>query len=174
MLIRRATPEDAEALAGVHVDSWRVAYRGLVPESHLAKLDKDRRAKRFHDDLAAGIEESYLAEAHGEVLGFLTIGECRDEDLDRRTTGEIWGIYLAPAHWRKGYASALCRYGERLLRSKGYREASLWVFEGNSQARLFYEAMGFAADGASKTLNPGADLEVLRYRKALEGAVRRK
>ena len=33
--IRRATPEDAATLAKVHVDSWQVAYQGIVPDAFL-------------------------------------------------------------------------------------------------------------------------------------------
>jgi ribosomal protein S18 acetylase RimI-like enzyme len=167
MEIRRATPEDAIALAEVHIDSWRSAYRGLVPDSHLDSLDYERRAQRFRESLAQNAEESYIAEQEGEVLGFLTLGVCRDTDVDQEKTGEIWGIYLAPEHWRKGIGTLLCRYGERILKARDYRIATLWVFAGNDQARRFYEAMGFKADGASRTLNPGTPLEAVRYRKEL-------
>jgi hypothetical protein len=33
--LRRATPEDAAALAAVEVRSWRAAYRGLMPDAYL-------------------------------------------------------------------------------------------------------------------------------------------
>jgi ribosomal protein S18 acetylase RimI-like enzyme len=168
--IRPATPDDALPLSIVHTDSWRSAYRGLVPASILDGLDYDRRAVRFRESLAARTEETYLAEGDGEIFGFLTVGPCRDEDVDGEVTGEIWGIYLAPQHWRKGIGTVLCRYGEQLLRSRGYQQAVLWVFAGNAQARRFYEAVGFAADGASKMHDVGASLEVVRYRKGLEGA----
>lgn len=167
MKTRRATPDDAPALAKVHIDSWRAAYRGLVPDSYLDKLDYGRRAERFRESLSTSGEETYIAEQDGEAIGFLTLGACRDEDMDQATTGEIWGIYLAPAHWRKGVGRALCQEAERMLKSRGYTQITLWVFEGNSQARRFYEAMGFAPDGASKVLSPGAPLTAVRYRKAI-------
>ncbi|MFH1010502.1 MAG: GNAT family N-acetyltransferase [bacterium] len=168
MNLRGATPDDAEALAKVHIDSWRAAYRGLVPDCQLDSLDYDRRAVRFRESLSANAEETYLLEQNGEVLGFLTLGACRDSDVDLKTTGEIWGIYLAPEHWRKGIGSFLSRRAEQMLKSRGYTQAVLWVFEGNPQARQFYEAMGFETDGATKWLNPGAPLKAIRYRKSLE------
>lgn len=87
--------------------------------------------------------------------------------MDQDATGEIWGIYLAPLYWRKGIGTALCPYKERLLKKRRYRSATLWVFASNQQARRFYEAMGFKADGATRTLNLGAPLQAVRYRKAL-------
>lgn len=167
MDIRRATPEDADAMAILHVASWRAAYRGLVPDAFLDSLEVDRRAQRFREALSAQAEETYLAEEDGELLGILTIGGCRDEDVEPEITGEIWGIYLAPQHWRKGTGSRLCQYGERLLSQRGYRIATLWVFAGNAQARRFYEAMGYTADGTSQVRDFGASLEVIRYHKFL-------
>jgi ribosomal protein S18 acetylase RimI-like enzyme len=170
MKIRCATPHDADTLTKVHIDSWQSAYRGLVPDSHLAKLDSANRVQRFRKALTEHSEETYLAEENGKVLGFLTVGGCRDSDVDRQETGEIWGIYLAPAHWRKGVGRSLCQYGENLLQSRGYTVATLWVFKDNQQSRRFYEAMEFRPDGASKTLHPGAPLEAIRYRKELANA----
>ena len=89
MRIRPATPDDASALARVHIDSWRSAYRGLVPDAHLAKLDYGLRAERFRKDLAESPEETHLAEEGGEVLGFLRVGRCRDTDVPTQETGEI-------------------------------------------------------------------------------------
>jgi ribosomal protein S18 acetylase RimI-like enzyme len=167
MEIRRATPDDAVALAKVLIDSWRFAYRGLVPELHLDSLDYDRWAQRFRESLVQNEEETYVAERDGEVLGLLTLGGCRDADVDQAAVGEIWRIYLSPKHWRKGLGSRLHRYGERTLKLRGYTVVTLWVFAGNEQARRFYEGMGFELDGASKTLTLGASLEAVRYRKEL-------
>ncbi|MEZ4741946.1 MAG: hypothetical protein R3B45_05785 [Bdellovibrionota bacterium] len=41
MLIRKARIEDAAEIANVHINSWREAYRGLLPESFLDFLRID-------------------------------------------------------------------------------------------------------------------------------------
>ena len=61
------------------------------------------------------------------MLGFVTLGACRDPDVDQATTGEIWGIYLGPQHWRKGVGRRLCQSAEQMLTSQHYRQAILWV-----------------------------------------------
>ena len=38
MDISRASPEDAYAIAKIHVDSWREAYRTILPAEYLAAL----------------------------------------------------------------------------------------------------------------------------------------
>ena len=37
--VRRATVDDADAIGWIHVESWQVAYRGLVPDWYLGSLD---------------------------------------------------------------------------------------------------------------------------------------
>lgn len=170
--LRRATPDDAPALARVHVASWQAAYRGIVPDHFLDKLDVEGRTGRFRQSLSEGLQETYIAESDAEVLGFLTLGNCRDSDIDHTNTGEIWGIYLAPEQWRKGVGRFLTERAESMLASRGFSHAVLWVLERNSQARLFYEAMGFAVDGAIKEVKFGIPLTAVRYRKRLPDAKR--
>jgi ribosomal protein S18 acetylase RimI-like enzyme len=165
--IRLATTEDAAALGRVHVDAWRAAYCGLVPDERLEKLDCGRSRNMFLRSMREGPEETYVVEEAGAVVGFLTLGRCRDDDVDCETTAELWGIYVAPAHWRRGTGTELCRFGEELLRARGHTSAVLWVFAGNANARRFYEAMGYASDGASKILEVGKPLEAIRYRRGL-------
>lgn len=193
LAIRPALPGDAEALAHLHVDSWRAAYNGLVPESHLAKLDYAKRTERFRElllqsqaigtatahegnrelrrvtrsNLSSDSDDNFLVEIGEETAGFLTVGACRDEELDPATSGEIWGIYLAPEFWRRGIGTALCQFGLKLLISRGYNQATLWVLKENAAARNFYEAMGFMVDGAERIYNLGAPMTGVRYRKVL-------
>jgi ribosomal protein S18 acetylase RimI-like enzyme len=96
MEIRPARVDDAPALGRIHVDSWRAAYCGLVPDSSLQAFTYEWREKSFRQSLASGIEETYLVQVDGEVVGFLTLGASRDPDLDAGRTGEIWGIYVSP------------------------------------------------------------------------------
>ena len=169
--LRPATPDDAERMATIHIDAWRAAYRGLVPASFLAALDHGRRTMRFREFLETGAHGTYIIEHDGEAVGHLTIGPCRDTDLDKQTVGEIWGIYLAPAHWRRGIGSKVCRQAERMLRSRGFRPIVLWVFEGNTSARRFYEAMGYTPDDATKVIEVGEALPAVRYRKELDRSI---
>jgi ribosomal protein S18 acetylase RimI-like enzyme len=54
-----------------------------------------------------------------------------------------------------------------MLRARGYREVVLWVLEDNTEARRFYEAMGFHVDGAFKMVELGKPLKAIRYAKAM-------
>jgi ribosomal protein S18 acetylase RimI-like enzyme len=160
--------KDAPKLAQVHVDSWHVAYRGLVPDSFLQGFTYQRREEAFRQALAANSEETYLIEDSDLAVGILTVGVSRDTDLDVSRTGEIWGIYIAPDHWHRGIGTMCVQEAEQLLQSRGYCEVVLWILEGNTAARRFYEAMGFCLDGTFKTVELGKPLKAVRYKKAID------
>lgn len=112
VVIRLAVPEDAESLAYVHVSSWKAAYKGLVPESYLRSLNVDKRAELLRAELRDGHQQTYLMEMGSETVGLLTIGPCRDEDIDPGQGGEIWRIYLLPHVWRLGLGSKTMTFAE--------------------------------------------------------------
>jgi hypothetical protein len=47
MLLRPAEPEDAIAVARVHVRSWQAAYRTLFPDDYLDQLRPEDRAQKY-------------------------------------------------------------------------------------------------------------------------------
>jgi len=164
--LRRATPDDAGALAIAHVASWRVAYADIVPEEVFERRDVAYRTKRFREFLSRDEGETYLIERDQVVIGFMTIGASRDEGVDD-ASGEIWGIYLHPDHWRQGIGTSLFQAAQEHLRKLGCSQITLWVLEANGAARRFYEAMGFRTDGADKELTIGVPLRAIRYRKSI-------
>ena len=52
MNIRLATIADAQAIAKVHVDSWRTTYKGIVPDDVLANLSNSQRTEKWHSMLS--------------------------------------------------------------------------------------------------------------------------
>jgi ribosomal protein S18 acetylase RimI-like enzyme len=163
MEIREATIEHAEAIADVHVASWRAAYAGLMPAEYLAGLSVVQRAASWRKALAAGRPRVALAFEDARLAGWAAYGPSRDEDKDA-DWGEIESIYLRPAFWRRGIGERLVGRACDALRAAGYRQVSLWVLCDNLAARSFYERLGFACDGLVKTFElGGALLRETRY-----------
>ncbi len=165
--IRRATAADAPAIAAVHTHSWQWAYRGLLPDDFLDGLsgglaERVVAHERYLAKESSG-ERTWVAECEGRVAGFATAGPSRDRDASPET-GELWGIYLEPEAAGKGIGRALLDHAVDHMRSHRYREATLWVLEGNVRARAFYEKAGWRADGVSRTeVRPRAHLHEVRY-----------
>ncbi len=172
LLIRRAGLADARAIAEVVVAGWRAAYRGMLPDDFLDGLRVDVREmawrERLARDVAAGAP-TWVVERAGRVVGFVSSGPPRDEDV-RSPAAEIYAIYVLEDEWRQGLGRALLDTAVDHWRRGGAKTMVLWVFEDNARARGFYEAMGWQPDGGRQALELGGTSAVeVRYRAHLNG-----
>jgi GNAT superfamily N-acetyltransferase len=143
---RRATPDDAAAIAAVNVASWRTAYRGLMPDAYLDALDAAESAVQWAASLRrepSKGKRTIVAERDGTVVGYATVGPDADSGA-----GMLLLMYLAPEVWGRGLGRELMQGARETLLELGYQAAALWVLEQNERARRFYEADGWRADGA--------------------------
>ena len=77
-------------------------------------------------------------------------------------------IYLLADFWGQGLGRSLMAAACERLRDAGFTEATLWALDTNERARKFYEAAGWALDGASKQDDSrGFPITELRYRRRL-------
>jgi N-acetylglutamate synthase-like GNAT family acetyltransferase len=107
-----------------------------------------------------------LAEDDGELLGMAACGESRDPDA-ADDVGELRSLFVATGSWRGGVGRELVSAALYDLRVRGCSEVTVWSFDANERANAFYEAMGFARDGAEKAEEVWADLLEVRYRRSL-------
>lgn len=176
--IREAVPDDAPALAALHIGAWRSAYRGLVPDTVLDGLSVERRTAWWRERLGsgdAGRERTWVVEDDRGLAGFATGGAARDESAPPPPgAGEIQAIYLRPDRIGSGLGRALFEHAVADLRAAGFDPIVVWVFEANERARRFYEAAGFRADGATAPIDFGDGVIVpeMRYRAAAEPRIR--
>jgi len=165
--IRSATVDNAIEIAEVHVESWRAAYRGLLPQALLDGLSVERRAAGWRREVESpGRLVQVATDDAGRIVGFVHTGASRDDDADR-TVGELMSIYLRPEHWDRGIGNRLHAAGVAAL-APSFRSATLWVLERNRRTRAFHERQGWQFDGTVKRDTLG-DVEVLevRYRRSL-------
>ena len=167
MLVRPATLDDARGIASVQVHAWRAAYTGIVPREFLDNLSVDERESRWRTNLAGMEAMTCVAEDPTGVIGWASVGPCRDEDATPEL-GELWAIYVAPERWRGGVGRALWTWGRARLAERGSRDIVVWVLEANHAARRFYETLGFrAAPDRTRMLEiGGARIREVRLRGA--------
>jgi len=155
MEIRRATPDDARAIAVIHVDASRAAYQGLLPEAFLGSFTVERREAGWRQSLEARECEVWIAEEAGRPLGWICVGKSRDDDA-APTTAELWAMYVDPPSWHRGIGRALWTKAQSHLGSAGFSCVTLWVFRDNGRAIGFYRSAGFIEDpGRAKTRQRG-------------------
>lgn len=164
-MIREATPEDAHAIALVHVRAWQAAYGHVFPESELRSLSVELRTERWREILvrprAADVTLVAVGDS-GAIWGFASIGRGRDETPE---IGELYAIYVTPEVWGAGVGQGLMADALNRLRAERFREAILWVLENNPRTRRFYGLTGWDHDGGARTgEHLGVQVSEVRYR----------
>jgi ribosomal protein S18 acetylase RimI-like enzyme len=124
VVIRRASPADADEVAGV----WLRSYDAALPTVRRAHTDAEVRA--WFRDVVLPEHETWVAEADGSVIGLLVLGP-----------GEIEQLYLDPGWRGRGLGDRLVSLAQRLFPGG----LSLWTFQVNAPACRFYERHGFVA-----------------------------
>jgi GNAT superfamily N-acetyltransferase len=154
-MIRPATDADARALAELEVRAWRWAYVDIVAEQDMISVEE-----REEHWSSVGLEDTFVAEVEGRVVGVVRAGP----DGDDHAVGLLRGPDVEPAAQGAGIGTALYEHAVAQLRAAGFAEAVLWIFEANGHARGFYERRGWSADGATGIT---AEAPELRYRQTL-------
>ena len=133
MLLRPAIPQDALAVARVHVRSWQVAYRTLLPSAYLDQLRPEDRASKY-DFANSDPSKPYTIVAAEEesILGFATTMQSQGAELG--SNGELLALYVDPDLWNRGIGVALIAEARARLLDLGLRQASLWLLKGNERA----------------------------------------
>jgi GNAT superfamily N-acetyltransferase len=106
MLLRPAEPDDAIAVARVHVRSWQTAYRTLLPDDYLDQLRPEDRAQKYDfASLDPRKPRTIVATEEGLIHGFATTAPSREADLPDH--GELCALYVDPDQWGRGIGMAL-------------------------------------------------------------------
>jgi len=153
---RAACPDDAQAIAALHADSWQRHYRGAYSD---AFLDQDAagyllqlwtRRLAIPDPQARTI----LADRDGAVVGLAHTLLGQDP---------TWGALIDNLHVQHGLkrqgigTKLLALTGQAILDWPPTSGLYLWVLEQNSDARAFYAARGGACVERAEVPPPGAD-----------------
>jgi ribosomal protein S18 acetylase RimI-like enzyme len=168
-MIRLATIQDSHPIGQIHVEGWRAAYRGILPDGLLAGLSVESRAAGWRRTMERDPRTVWVAVQAGSVVGWVSLGPSRD-GVDR--AGEVFALYIDPRCWRKGWGRALMHAAELELRTRGFTSIVLWVLERNVTALSFYTKLGYQPDGTDKMEWFGdARLRELRLRLPLRVAL---
>jgi len=168
MHLRLATPADADSIARLHAESWRTAYRGMYRDEYLdGDVVTDRIevwTKRFSPP--PDNQHVLLALEGDGLLGFV----CAYGNSDPQ-----WGTLVDNLHVSRDQQGQ--GFGRKLLAasavwSKEQYPAALfhlWVLDGNTKARRFYESLGGRPAESKISVPPGGG-SVLGWRYVWQGA----
>jgi ribosomal protein S18 acetylase RimI-like enzyme len=139
--VRPARLADAGGIARVHVETWRAAYPGIVPEGYLVGMTESHQTALWEASIrrARGADTVLVAEDAGGagIVGFGNCGRARCGSA----VGEVFTLYVAGDWQGRGIGRTLLGRLFASLYEHGLTEATIWVLSANP-ARFFYEAMG--------------------------------
>lgn len=116
--LRRARPNEAAALARIHVDA-----REQIPLTNA--LHTFDEVVAYHARLIAAVDVRVAADARDDPIGYA----ARDGDV-------LAQLYVAPTHFRAGVGAAL------LSAMRKESALKLWCFAHNARGLAFYKSFG--------------------------------
>lgn len=133
MIIRHATQADLEGIAAVQAESWKDAYKDILPTQFLTEAI-DRKLARHWRETDIKSDDLILLAEEDAIAGFIAVW-CRPIPF-------IDNLHVRPSCRSQKTGSALLTAAASELIPKGHKTAFLWVFESNTKAIRFYERFG--------------------------------
>ena len=162
--IRLAIQEDLPGMVKVRVDTWRSAYRGLVPDASLDALSYERIVDRWREWLFLNPPPKIAAfVAEDGQVGIVGIAICGpEEEGDPTYAGQVYVLYVHPGYQRLGIGGRLMSACAAYLVRAGMCSLLVWVLRENPY-RAFYEALGGSQLGEKQVLIGEIDLPEVAY-----------
>jgi ribosomal protein S18 acetylase RimI-like enzyme len=190
--IRTTSAADEPAITQIRQETWLTAYAQIIDPVTIEPVTapRGRASAAPRPDRASLVAEAPRAAAIGDarvIVGYASYGPERSVAPAASVgsggsgaepgaltpaglageTGELYTLYVAPAHWSTGAGRALTDAALDGLRAAGYRRVVLWTLTENARARRFYDKAGFAPDGAINIPAGLDNVEELRYARDL-------
>ena len=144
--IRRARPDDAEALVELSTATFTQTFGHLYDPADLAAFLNEAYDLQKHKTLLADPDHAtWLVEDNDALVGYALAGPCSLPHPDVLPEDrELKRLYLLADHQKSGLGSTLI---ELVLDWIGPRTAWLGVWSQNSGAQRFYHRYGFSKAG---------------------------
>ena len=164
--IRRATPDDAEAMDALAAEGI-ATYRDFAPPGWTppAPGDVERlRAWLEGDDAFALVAEDEDGAQAGHVMFVPAIrARVPSDDPDLAHLGQL---FLRADHWGTGLAATLLERATSEAARRGFTAMRLFSAAGQQRARRFYEREGWSVAGAAH-FEADIGLDIVEYRRPL-------
>ncbi len=145
--IRRALPEEAEALSAL----------ALRSKAHWGYSDAFMRACRTELTISPDEIETYptfVVESRGEAIGFYTLERVSDDEV------ELGYLFVEPAAIGRGHGRRLLEHAKQQAVGLGFRSL---VIQGDPHAERFYRMAGGEQTGFRESASiPGRQLPMFR------------
>lgn len=140
MIIRKAKFKDAQAIAKVHVDTWRTTYEGIIPTEFLNKLDYSERKDSWMNNIMRTENVVFVFEnEEGQIIVFADTSR-RYNNLEPISI-DLTSLYLLETYQGRGIGKLLMKTLFEHYKDQGYDKVYVDVLSDNN-TRYFYEYFG--------------------------------
>ena len=165
--IREAVVADAASIATININTWKIAYKGIIPQAYLDSLSIDEKIPRWKKTIAhlkENCKQIFVAEVFNlnknKIVGFSVGGPSHFEKT--RIDGELYAIYILPAYWRQKIGTRLFYSMIDYFLNRNYKDMIIWSLKDNPACK-FYKKMG-GSPKFNKTLTYGGkELDTLGF-----------
>ncbi|MEX1038834.1 MAG: GNAT family N-acetyltransferase [Acidimicrobiia bacterium] len=166
-IIRSAQRGDVSTIAAINVRGWQAAFRDIIPDNFLDRMDSEERRSFVGRMIRTG--DPYhvaVAEDAGEVVGYVMLGPPISEDLESSGIHELYSLYIEPDRIGTGLGRSLMDHAIQYLRNGDWDGAVLWTFQDAQRTSKFYERAGCYRDGTEtiEEIPEGNPVIQVRYR----------
>lgn len=138
---RNASEMDAENIAKLHAESWRLNYRGLLDDQFLDDEVIENRKQVWSERMNSPDlnQRVILAKVQDELIGF----GCLFLNDDKQYGALLDNLHVTESYSGKGIGSGIIkRLASEIKSSGGRNDMYLWVLKGNDSAIRLYEKLG--------------------------------
>jgi GNAT superfamily N-acetyltransferase len=143
VVIRKAKPTDAPAMARINVATWRDSYGKFLPRQLMMELSCSQKQAEIENFFARWEENQAVAlvaeNKNGEMMAFIMAGKNHRQDL--RYMGEIYNLHVTPAFQSQGIGRYLVYRASQVFRQRNWHTMMVWALAENP-SRRFYEKLG--------------------------------
>ena len=152
--VRPARAEDVPEIARIQLDTWRLAYREVLPEPVLDALTVEAATEAWASAVGAPPSPAHhvlVALEQHWLVGFAAVVPDEEE-----ATAAFGPILVEPRWGRRGHGSRLLAAAVDHARADGMRRAVAWVPEADRTTQAFLTSAGWEPDGFARGLDTGA------------------
>lgn len=162
--VRAATPSDAAEIARIQLDTWRAAYRDLLPAEVLDALDAAEAEATWRHTIEEGPARVFVATEGQWHVGFIAAGPAPSDESaaadgtpapDADHVALVSALLVEPRWGRRGHGGRLLAAVAEAMAADGLTRGISWTAELDKASLRFWERAGWQADGTVRTLDAG-------------------
>jgi ribosomal protein S18 acetylase RimI-like enzyme len=152
-------------MAEVHMRSWEVAYKDIIPIDFIREKNATRPAL-YERVITDENTNTYVIQSDRKTVGIMRVAPPQDDDVDDDFF-ELHFLYLHPDYFRMGIGTQAMNFAFEKARKLTKTGMIVWVLAENINSVNFYKKCGFTADGKTSEKDYGKRLKSIRMRRVL-------